>query len=297
MAERRRKIPALRKAVQAMTGLAQNGHLAGFVTGRIYTGPLKRFCVPGMNCYSCPGALGACPIGALQAVLGSRKARFPFYVLGWLAMLGVLAGRFICGWLCLFGLVQELVYKIPVRKWKVPERADRILRYGKYLVLVFLVVLFPAFLRNRFGISTPWFCKVLCPVGMLEGGIPLLILNKALRPAASFLYAWKGLVLLLVLFLSAKVHRPFCKYICPLGAFYGLFAKISIIRLRLDTGACTGCGACRGVCPMQVDPSRTPDSAECIRCGACMSACRQSALSFGTVFGNGKEKHGRKETA
>ncbi len=300
-----RKIPSgqvLRKWVQGLSGLLQNAHLTGFVTGRLYKGPLKRFCVPGMNCYSCPGALGACPIGALQAVLGERKARFPFYVLGYLTMIGALLGRFVCGWLCLFGLVQELLCLVPVRKVRVPEKADRILRGAKYLLLFLAVLLLPVLVRDRFGAGTPWFCKILCPVGMLEGGIPLFILDRAIRPAARFLYAWKLGILVLILVLSMVIRRPFCKYLCPLGAFYGLFAKISLVRLDLDRKACVSCGACRRACPMEADPSRKPDSAECIRCGACTGACPEGALSLGLRTGKkrrgeefpaGKERHGK----
>ena len=112
---------ALRKWVQSLSALAVNAHLKGFFTGKIDTGPLKHFCVPGLNCYSCPGAVGACPIGAIQAVVGSRKG-FPFLVVGWLALLGVLLGRFVCGWLCLFGLVQELLYKLKEEGYEFPGR-------------------------------------------------------------------------------------------------------------------------------------------------------------------------------
>ena len=274
------KTARIRKAVQAGWGLLQNAHLAGFVTGHIYSGALKHVCVPGMNCYSCPGALGACPIGAVQAVLGSRKPRFAFYAFGFLAAVGVLVGRFVCGWLCLFGLIEELLYRIPTPKLRLPPRADRILRFLKYILLAVFVVLFPVVLRDEYGISAPAFCKWICPVGMLEGGIPLLVLNKALRPAAHFLWAWKFALLVLVLAASIFIQRPFCRYMCPLGAFYGLFHRIGFLRLTADADACVGCGACARTCPMGVDPSRTPDSAECIRCGACVGACPANALRF-----------------
>ena len=167
----------LRKIVQAGWGVITNAYVKGFLPGAamIYQGPLKRFCVPGMNCYSCPGALGACPIGALQAVLGERKRRFPFYVLGYLIAVGALAGRFICGWLCLFGLVQELLYKIPVPRLSVPEKIDKPLRKMKYVVLAVLVVGLPLLYRSRYGAGEPFFCKYVCPVGTLEGGVPLVL--------------------------------------------------------------------------------------------------------------------------
>ena len=91
-----------------------NGYAQGFLQGKIYRGKLKLICMPGLNCYSCPGALGSCPIGSLQAVLDSGKFRFSCYVLGFLVLFGAVLGRFVCGWLCPFGLVQDLLHKIPL---------------------------------------------------------------------------------------------------------------------------------------------------------------------------------------
>ena len=282
MGNKRMTFGHLRKVVQIISGIAANGYLKGFLPGNpmIYEGPLKHFCLPGMNCYSCPGALGACPIGALQAALNARQRKFPFYVLGYLIAAGVIAGRFICGWLCLFGLLQELLYKIPVPKLQVPEKADRILRYLKYVVLCVLVIGLPLFYRDGSGGGLPFFCQYLCPVGTLEGGVPLVLLNSTLRPALGWLFRWKMLILILCLVSCTVIYRPFCKYLCPLGAFYGLMQKISLVRIRVDGDACTNCGACAGTCGMQVDPRKFPDSAECIRCGACMDKCPEKAISF-----------------
>ncbi len=287
--DRLAKHRVIRKAVQFVSGIAANGNLSGFLSGRIYSGKLKGFCVPGMNCYSCPGALGACPVGSLQAFFTGKRPGFPFYVLGWLALIGVTTGRFVCGWLCPFGLIQELLHKIPVRKIKVPEKADRILRKLKYAFLLLFVILLPIMLRDEMGLSVPYFCKYICPVGMLEGGIPLLILNKALRPAAHLLYVWKLAILLLVIGSSILTERPFCKYICPLGAFYALFQKVSFLKLRYDQSACVNCGACVNVCRMKVDPTVTPNSTECIRCGECVKACPAGALRF-NIIKNGDKR-------
>lgn len=275
-----KKQKTIRKVVQASFALITNGNFQGFVAGKIYTGPLKRVCLPGMNCYSCPGALGACPIGALQAMISGRKPKFAFYVLGYLALLGVLVGRFICGWLCPFGLIQELLHKIPIKKITVPEKLDRTLRKLKYVFLVVFVILFPIILRDEFGVSFPYFCKWVCPVGTLEGGVPLMLVDEGLRAAAHLLYAWKMTILIVIVILSILINRPFCKYICPLGAFYGLFHRFSFLQLKCDKSTCTECGACSKICKMQVDPSKNPKSAECIRCGECVSVCPASSLAF-----------------
>ena len=272
----------LRKAVQLGWGLLTNAHITGFVKGTIYQGPLKNFCVPGMNCYSCPGALGACPIGAMQSLFDARRRKFAFSVVGYLAALGLLVGRFICGWLCLFGLIQELLYKIPLPKLKVPKKLDRVLRYLKYAVLLILVFLLPFFWRSELGVGEPFFCKYLCPVGTLEGGVPLVLLQEQLKNAAGFLFRWKFALMALVLLSSVYIHRPFCKYLCPLGAFYALFQKVSFLRLKLDGEKCISCGKCEKICPMGVTVTRDPNSAECIRCGACVRACPAGALRFGS---------------
>lgn len=275
-----RKHGIIRKVIQAIFGILTNGYFKGFLTGTIYQGPLKRFCVPGMNCYSCPGALGACPIGAMQSVFDGRRRRFAFYVVGYLAAIGLLVGRFICGWLCLFGLIQELLYKIPTPKFKVPERLDKILRYFKYVLLILFVFALPFFYRSSFGAGDPFFCKYICPVGTLEGGIPLVLLNSGMRAAAGALFRWKFAILIICILASIFIYRPFCKYMCPLGAFYGLFQKISLLRLSINEDACINCGACQNICKMNVDPVKNPDSAECIRCGECVKACPKAALTF-----------------
>lgn len=282
--------------VQVATGILQNANISGFLKGTIYKGPLKKFCVPGMNCYSCPGALGACPIGAMQAMLSARHPKMPLYVLGYLSVIGVLVGRFICGWLCLFGLIQELLYKIPIKKITVPEKLDRILRKFKYIFLVVFVILFPIILRDEFGVSFPYFCKWICPIGMMEGGVPLLALNESMREAAHALYVWKFAIMILIVMLSIVIHRPFCKYICPLGAFYGLFHRFSFLQLKCDKDACTSCGACAKICKMQVDPSNKPTSAECIRCGDCVHVCPTRALKM-TFFGKEKSEQSAAEQA
>ena len=270
----------IRKAVQSVWGILSNANLRGFFTGKIYTGPLKRFCVPGMNCYSCPGALGACPIGAMQSVFDGRRRKFAFYVVGFLAAIGLFVGRFICGWLCLFGLIEELLYMIPVPKIRVPAKIDKILRYFKYPVLIILVFALPFLYRTDVGTGDPFFCKYVCPVGTLEGGIPLILTNESLRSSLGVLFGWKAALLALCILSSMFIYRPFCKYVCPLGAFYSLFQKISLLRMHCDKDACINCGKCAGICPMNVDPSKTPNSAECIRCGECIKACPKKALAF-----------------
>ena len=197
-----------RHGVQAVWALLTNSYFVGFVQGRIYKGKLKNLCVPGLNCYSCPGAVGSCPIGAMQAVIGNWNYKFAFYVAGFLMFVGALMGRFVCGWLCPFGLIQDLLHKIPFPKKIKTFKGDKLLRKLKYVILLVFVILLPMFLVDILGQGAPYFCKLICPAGTLEGGIPLVLLNKSMRNALGWLYAWKNVLLLITIFLSVVIYRP-----------------------------------------------------------------------------------------
>lgn len=270
----------VRHMIQATATVFFNGYAAGFIKGRIFRGKTKGICVPVLNCYSCPGAVGACPIGSLQAVLGSRNSKFSFYVLGTIMLLGIILGRTICGYLCPFGFIQELIYKIKTPKIKIPKKIDRPLRYLKYAVLIVLVIVLPLFLTNEFGMGNPYYCKWLCPAGTLEGGLPLVLMNDSLKKAVGFLFSWKVGILVVILILSALIYRPFCKYLCPLGAFYGLFNRISFVKLDINRDKCVECGLCEKTCKMNVSVLKNINSTECIRCGECKSACPKQAIAI-----------------
>lgn len=263
-----------RKLLQIIAFGCSNAHLLNFKGGRIYTGKWKYFCNPGLNCYSCPAASFACPIGALQAVGGSTKFSLSFYVAGLLLAFGVLFGRAVCGWLCPFGLLQELIHKIPSPKWKV----KKVFLSVKYVILVVFVLLFPIAVTDYMGMGKPAFCQYICPAGTLEGGIFLLAAHEGLRKSIGALFTLKMAILLVTILGCILIYRFFCRILCPLGAIYGLFNKISIYHLEVDEHKCNGCGKCHKVCQMGVDPVKEPQSAECIRCGHCVDACPQEAV-------------------
>ena len=274
----------VRKWIQTLLALLVNGSWSFPYTRTIYQGPLKVVCSPGLNCYSCPAATTYCPIGSIQQLLAgirialeNGQSYFGFYVIGTMGVLGGAFGRLICGWACPFGLIQELLHKIPSRKFDVP----RGLRFIKYGFLAVFVVILPLVVVDSYGYGQLWFCKYVCPAGTLEAGLPMLIMQPALRQSIGILFYSKVVILVLFVIWSVLASRPFCRTACPLGAFYALFKKFKLVKLRLVEENCTRCKACHNVCPMGVKFDESPEDAECISCLACMSkACQFDAIEL-----------------
>jgi len=272
-----RRLPTQRRLVQLYAALLYNAHIRGFISGEIYTGSGKLLCVPGLNCYSCPGAVGACPLGALQNAISASGHRAPYYILGILLLWGVLLGRTICGWLCPMGLLQELVHKLPVPKLK-KSAFTRALSWLKYVIFGLFVVVIPLYYALR-RLPLPAFCKYICPAGTLEGAVALLAnrANEDLFPMLGGLFTWKFLLLIGIIAACLFVYRAFCRFLCPLGAIYGLFSRVAVVGVKVEKDKCVSCGRCVGCCP--VDIRRVGDR-ECVSCGKCVEECPSGAISI-----------------
>ncbi|MDR2570658.1 MAG: 4Fe-4S binding protein [Oscillospiraceae bacterium] len=252
--------------------------MKNFTSGVIYQGRMKMICTPGLNCYSCPAAVMSCPIGAAQLFFAGVRHSISLFVTGFVISVGVVLGRFICGYVCPMGLLQDLLYKIRFFKRVV---RFRYLRYVKYFVLTVFVVLLPLLVLHELsGLGEPWFCKYICPSGTVFGAIPLLVANEFLRGFAGTLLIVKLAISAVILVTAVIIYRPFCRVLCPLGAIYALFNKIAFIKMRCDKEKCVSCGLCAEACLVKLEPSKKPNSPECVRCGDCKTACKSNALSY-----------------
>lgn len=269
-----------RRLIQLAATILTNPYAANFLSGKLYRGELKNFCAPGLNCWSCPAAAFSCPIGALQAV-GGAGGKFSFYSAGFIILIGLLFGRVICGFLCPFGLIQELLNKIPSPKLFLPRRFNRV----KYFLLIIFVLILPV--ATKFG--EPAFCEYICPAGTLEAGLPLIATHEEFRDVLGNLFALKIFILVAVIVGCVLVHRFFCRVMCPLGAIYGLLNKYSFSQINFAADKCIGCGRCKNVCPLDLDPTKEFNSVECVRCERCKKICPTKA--FHRVSGGGAKRY------
>jgi len=254
---------------QIIATVAQLSYFPALWTGFIYQGVTKRFCVPILTCWGCPLSRFGCPIGGLQHFIGLRQ--FPFYIAGFFGVVGILVGRMSCAWVCPFGFLQDLLYRITRIKLKLPQW----MTYLKYVVLIGvagIVVYFTA---------EPWFCKI-CPAGILEAGIPLTLADKTgnIKALVGWLFWTKVGILGFVVAFSIFIKRFFCRALCPIGAIYSVFNRFSLVKMSVDTNKCEDkkCGICRKVCPMDINIYDNPNAKECIRCLECKYKCPKDAV-------------------
>ena len=273
--------PSKRRLIQLYCALLYNAHVKGFLEGEIYKSKsptTKGICVPGFNCYSCPGAVGACPLGSLQNAIGTSNKQIGFYVFGVLMLYGLILGRTICGWLCPLGLIQELLHKLPTLKLK-KNRFTRALSWLKYIILAVFAIGITAWYGIAHGVAVPGFCKYICPAGTFEGAI-FLLSNPARAGDFSMLnilFTRKFVIMLVIGLACVFCYRSFCRFLCPLGAIYGFFSKLAVVGVKVDATRCNHCGACVRSCGMDV---RHVGDHECIHCAKCMDVCNQKAISL-----------------
>ena len=287
----------LRRWIQTLATFLSNAYWLFPFNRNIYQGNLKSICVPGLNCYSCPAATGACPLGALQNFMASLRPgikadqhHFGLYVIGFLGLTGSLVGRMPCAWVCPFGFFQELMNKIPSPKFEIPKFAT----YVKYIFLALFIFILPFLVVDEFGYGITWFCQFVCPAGTLEAGIPMLVLKPELKGLIGLLFYNKLVILIVFLGWMVVSRRPFCRVACPLGAIYSLFNKHSVFRMSHDTEKCTRCQSCYQNCPMGVKIYEGANQHDCIRCLKCMQeSCKFDAISYemdGPDMATGKDR-------
>lgn len=199
-------------------------------------------------------ALGGflCPLTAVQNI-------FLKWTTGYILLfavpvgLSLLLGRVFCGYVCPFGAIQEWLH---VRRWSVrlPHRVNRVLRWMKVALLIYLVARVIATGMLTLAGETPF--KAL----FQWGGTPLTIAITAITAA-----------------LSVVLYRPFCAYGCPLGAFLAVVSRFSLFRLKKDEN-CTSCGLCTSSCASDVCDAGDVNSSDCLLCGACQDVCPTSCL-------------------
>ncbi len=213
------------------------------------------------HCYACPLASFACPVGIVANF--SAWHAFPFLAVGVVLLTAAAVGSLACGWACPFGFIQDLLAKLPIPKFRLPNWTS----YGRYVVLLGSVILIPYF----FGEGNPLFICRICPAGAFESRIPRILLGMTADNPIAGTNTVKWAVLAVFLVAAVVTFRPWCKIFCPLGGFLSLFNRFSLFHLRFNASDCNECNTCRSRCAMGVKVDKTVNNTGCTRCLECVT--------------------------
>ena len=175
----------------------------------------------------------------------------------------IIFGRFFCGWMCAFGSYNDFIYMISKKvfktNFKVPEKVDKVLKYAKYVVLLFIVIFMWTQSSELFNNASPWdaFAQMPDILQVLQSYIVGLIFLVGISIGAFF------------------IDRFFCRYLCPLGAIFTILSKLRIVRIQKPSDKCGKCRICTNNCSMGIDLYKVDkvNSGECIYCFNCLDVC------------------------
>jgi len=256
-----------RRVVQTVSLIALNTNLVAVLS-------LRRFCLPIMNCEACTFAWLGCPVGMMSRSIAFLQV--PWLVIGGVLLVGAVMGRFLCGWVCPMGFLQDLLYKIRGPKFRLPAFTS----WFKYAFLLVTVVGVAYFVQD-YENSKLFFCRY-CPTSAIQVMGPNLLGGGV---ALDSFFVLKVSVLALVVVLAIAHHRSFCKVMCPVGAMVALTNRFSLFSIRLKKDQCIECRKCDRSCPMDVPVSQSKEHGkpvnrklECIGCLSCEESCPTGAI-------------------
>lgn len=230
-----------------------------------------------------PSIHALCPYGGLESLYSliftgtfiQKIFSGTIILLGITLIIALIFRRSFCGLICPFGALQEFFgiigRKIFHKRFTVPSAIDKPLRYLKYAVLA--ITIYYAWKTSGLWVDPydPW-----AAYGHISSGFESLTSEYLI-----------GLIILIVILIGSMLYdRFFCKYLCPMGAVYGLISKLSPSKIVRNEDACINCGLCSKSCPMNIDTANMKEvtSAECISCQSCILSCpKKGALEYKTV--------------
>ena len=200
-------------------------------------------------------------------------------------VLTIILGRFFCGWLCPFGSLHHFVGFLAHRN-KPAEQKLRLNKYRKaqcikYFVLVFLLAMaaFPSLaatlqtgLLDPIPLVTRSFNLVL--VAIADAAVNFVSVNQRLYEGAWFIFA----IFLTALLLNLLIPRFYCRFICPLGALFGLIGRFAIWRIGKNQSPCSNCRLCETHCEGACAPADSIRITECVLCFNCRADCKKDEV-------------------
>jgi len=229
------------------------------------------------------------PLAATGTMLTTHTLYRPLLWALVTVVLTIIFGRFFCGWICPFGSLHHFVGFLG----KCHKSAADMIELNKYrkaqgikycILVVFLFM--AAFPSLAASLQT----GLLDPISFVTRSFNLVLVAMADRTAyvtSSTPRFYEGAWLIFALFLAAVllnlwIPRFYCRFVCPLGALFGVINRFALWRIGKNDNRCVNCRLCERHCEGGCEPAGTIRTSECVLCFNCLDECKHDVISYQT---------------
>ncbi len=229
------------------------------------------------------------PLAAIGTALTTHTLYRPLLWAIVTIILTIILGRFFCGWVCPFGAMHHFVGFLGNRKKSLSQKVQlnkyRKAQCIKYIILILFLAM-AAFPSVDAALQT----GLLDPIPLVTRSFNLLllpILDRSAGFVSATLRFYEGAWLLLAIFLAAVllnlvIPRFYCRFICPLGALFGIIGRFAIWRIGKTQKECIDCKLCEHSCEGGCEPAGKIRISECVLCFNCREDCKHRLIGYQT---------------
>ena len=229
------------------------------------------------------------PLVAIATALTTHTLYWPLLWALVTIVLTIIFGRFFCGWVCPFGALHQFVGYLGNRR-KTTAQKIQLNKYRKAQCIKYLILLFFLFMASFPSMAATLQTGLLDPITLVTRSFNLLLLpiiDRTVNLVSVTTRFYEGAWLILAIFLTAVllnliIPRFYCRFICPLGAFFAIISRFAIWRIGKKQNECSNCKLCDKACEGACHPSGNIRISECVLCLNCREDCKDELIVYQT---------------
>ncbi len=202
-------------------------------------------------------------------------------------ILTIIFGRFFCGWVCPFGALHQFVGYLGNRR-KTTAQKIRLNKYRKAQCIKYLILIFFLFMAAFPSLAATLQTGLLDPITLVTRSFNLLLLpiiDRTVNLVSVSPRFYEGAWLILTIFLTTVllnlvIPRFYCRFICPLGAFFAIISRFAIWRIGKKQNECSNCNLCNRACEGACNPAGNIRISECVLCLNCREECPDELIVY-----------------
>jgi polyferredoxin len=229
------------------------------------------------------------PLGAIGTILTTHKLYWPLLWALVTIILTIIFGRFFCSWVCPFGSLHHFVGFLGNHNKKLSQKI-RLNKYRKAQCIKYLILIFFLFMAAFPSLGATLQTGLLDPIPLATRSFQLLlsIVDSGVNLVSSMPRFYEGGGLILLIFFTAVIlnlviPRFYCRFICPLGALFGILGRFAIWRIGKNQTECSNCKLCERSCEGGCEPGSNIRISECVLCFNCRRDCKDELISYQTI--------------